>query len=587
MNLYLKLNKILGKKFYYTLIISFFLFLISILEIISVGLFIPLFGFLLDDNKSSIFSGTISLISNFFNYFGFYTQQSQIIITLFLIFTSIALKNFFSYLIVNYINNYLVNLFRHLSTSFLKGYINLPYNFFLKTNSSKIIQNINIDTSNFVFVLIKSSLILISDIFLLIGFSIILAYVSFEIFLIVIIIFFIFIFIFLLIQNKRIKDTSLRVHTLEVSRINLIQQIFRSIRDFKLSSFQKEFLAHFDNVALNLSYLNKKYLNYLAMPKFILETFIVLIFVFIFLSLSIFLKKSNSEIITIIGVYTLCFFKLMPIVNSFIKNSQELRFFSESANQLLIIQKEIKSNLHNNTINYINDAQLKKNKSFNFSKITFDNVKFSYQDKNIIFNNLNFQLNAGEKIGILGKTGSGKTTFVDLLVGLLNPQLGSVKFDKFDIKYHFERIKGIIGYVTQNVFLSDTTLLNNIAFGVKQNKIDLKKINDLIEALDLSDFVNSQENKLYSNVGEGGAKLSGGQRQRLGIARALYHNPKLVIFDEATSALDIKTEEIIMKNLNNSFFKNITLVIISHRPKTLRYCDKLFSLKNFKLTGHF
>jgi ABC-type multidrug transport system fused ATPase/permease subunit len=587
MNLFLKLKKILGNKFYNTLVISFFLFLISILEIISIGLFIPLFGFLLDDNKLSFFNGITFLPFNFFNYFASFTQQNQILITLFLIFTFISLKNFSSYLIVNYINNYLVNLFRHLSTSFLKSYTNLPYTFFLKTNSSKIIQNINVDTANFVFVLIKSSLILISDIFLIIGFSIILAYVSFEIFLITIITLFIFIFIFFTIQNKKIKDTSLRVHILEVSRINLIQQIFRSIRDFKLSSFQKEFLDHFDSVALNLSNLNRKYLNYLAIPKFILETFVVLIFVFIFLSLSFYFKKSNSEIITIIGIYALCFFRLMPVVSSILRNAQELRFFSESVNQLLIIKKEIKNNLDNNQINYIIKSPLKKNKSFNFRKINFDNVKFSYQDKNIIFNNLNFELKAGEKIGILGRTGSGKTTFVDLLVGLLNPQSGSVKFDKFDIKYHFERIKGIIGYVTQNVLLTDTTILSNIAFGVKQNKIDLKKINNLIEALDLSDFVNSQEKKLYTIVGEGGTKLSGGQRQRLGIARALYHNPKLVIFDEATSALDIKTEEIIMKNLKNSFFKNITLVLISHRPKTLRYCDKLFTLKNFKLIKHF
>jgi ABC-type bacteriocin/lantibiotic exporter with double-glycine peptidase domain len=105
--------------------------------------------------------------------------------------------------------------------------------------------------------------------------------------------------------------------------------------------------------------------------------------------------------------------------------------------------------------------------------------------------------------------------------------------------------------------------------------------------LNLSDFINSQEKKLYTLVGEGGAKLSGGQRQRLGIARALYRNPRLVIFDEATSALDSKTEETIMKNLNNIYFKNTTLVMISHRAQTLKYCDKLFSLKNFKLIKHF
>jgi ABC-type multidrug transport system fused ATPase/permease subunit len=396
----------------------------------------------------------------------------------------------------------------------------------------------------------------------------------------------IFIFFYLLIQNKNIKNTSSRIHTLEVYKISLIQQIFRSIRDFKLSVFQKDFIKVFDKISLNLSSFNRKYLNFLAIPKLILETFVVLIFVIIFLFL-LYLEKSKSEILTIMGIYTLCFFRLMPIVSSFLRNSQDLKFFSVSINQLLIIQTEIKNNLNINVINNHSKIKLKKNKFINFSKIIFKNVNFSYDDKNVIFKNLNFEIKIGEKIGILGKSGTGKTTFVDLLVGLLNPQSGTVNYDKADIKYNFNSIRGNIGYVTQNVFLSENTIVDNIAFGEKKNKINFSKINNLVKALDLSDFINSQEKKLYTLVGEGGAKLSGGQRQRLGIARALYRNPRLVIFDEATSALDSKTEETIMKNLNSIYFKNTTLVMISHRAQTLKYCDKLFSLKNFKLIKHF
>jgi ABC-type bacteriocin/lantibiotic exporter with double-glycine peptidase domain len=550
------------------------------LEIVGIGLFIPLLGFLLDDNKVTFYSQFIYSISNYLNF------SNPLVMILTLIFFFIVLKNIILYLITSYINGFLVNLFRFLSTKFLKSYINLPYSFFLNNSTSKIIQNININTTNFVFILMKSSLILISDIFLLFGFSIVLAFISPEVFIMTFLLLLIFIFFYLLIQNKNIKNTSSRIHTLEVYKISLIQQIFRSIRDFKLSVFQKDFIKVFDKISLNLSSFNRKYLNFLAIPKLILETFVVLIFVIIFLFL-LYLEKSKSEILTIMGIYTLCFFRLMPIVSSFLRNSQDLKFFSESINQLLIIQTEIKNNLNINVINNHSKIKLKKNKFMNFSKIIFKNVNFSYDDKNVIFKNLNFEIKIGEKIGILGKSGTGKTTFVDLLVGLLNPQSGTVNYDKADIKYNFNSIRGNIGYVTQNVFLSENTIVDNIAFGEKKNKINFSKINNLVKALDLSDFINSQEKKLYTLVGEGGAKLSGGQRQRLGIARALYRNPRLVIFDEATSALDSKTEETIMKNLNSIYFKNTTLVMISHRAQTLKYCDKLFSLKNFKLIKHF
>lgn len=576
MKLYLNLKKILGSRIYNTFFISLFLFFSSILEIIGIGLFIPLLGFLLEDNKINFYSKFIFSISSNLNFL------NPIIIVLLLISFFLVLKNFSLYLISKYINSFLVNLRRSLSTVLFKSYINLPYSYFLNNSTSKIIQNINTHTSNFVFILIKSYLMLISDLFLLFGFSIILLFISPEVFLITFFLLLIFVSFFLLIVNKNIRNMSRKINTLEVYKITLIQQIFRSIRDFKLSIFQKDFIKIFDQASFNLSLLNKKYLNISVIPKLVLETFIVLIFVIIFFYL-LYLEKSKNEIITIIGVYSLCFFRLMPIISSLIRNIQDLKFYSEAMYQLLIIQSEVKNNENINIINKQSKFNLKKNKFRKFDKITFKNVNFGYDDSNVIFKNLNLEIRAGEKIGILGKTGSGKTTFVDLLVGLLNPQSGTINYDKIDVRSNFDSIKKYIGYVTQSVLLSESTILDNIAFGERKNKINLRKINNLIQALDLSEFINSQEKKLHTVVGEGGVKLSGGQRQRLGIARSLYRNPRLVIFDEATSALDSKTEEIIMQNLNTNYFKDITLIMISHRIKTLKYCDKIFSLQNHKI----
>ena len=241
-------------------------------------------------------------------------------------------------------------------------------------------------------------------------------------------------------------------------------------------------------------------------------------------------------------------------------------------------------NMLNNELNYEDEISsskiLSNNEEVNFkSKIEFDNLTFSYNLKNVIFENFSEIIKKNEITGISGKSGAGKSTLVDLLTGLLRPTKGKIIIDnKFELgNSSIKSWQKRIGYVSQSVFLLDATIRENIAFGVDKNKINENKIIDALNDAEIYNFVLNLDNKLDTVVGERGVKLSGGQIQRIGIARELYRNPELIIFDESTSALDEKTENQIIECIKKLKGK-ITTVIISHRDNMLKICDKIIRI---------
>ena len=185
-------------------------------------------------------------------------------------------------------------------------------------------------------------------------------------------------------------------------------------------------------------------------------------------------------------------------------------------------------------------------------------------------------------MGLIGSSGAGKSTFVDLILGLLEPSQGEILADEFPIKNNLRSWQNSIGYVPQNIYLTDDKLLKNIAFGIDEVDISMKKVEKAIEQSNLKVFVESLENGLETFVGEGGVRLSGGQRQRIGIARAFYNDPSILVLDEATSALDHKTEEKIIDEVNK-VKGNKTVLIISHRLNSLKHCDEIFEINNSSL----
>ncbi len=227
---------------------------------------------------------------------------------------------------------------------------------------------------------------------------------------------------------------------------------------------------------------------------------------------------------------------------------------------------------------YLNDA---KDEIPEFNKsISFDNISYRYSpDSKLVLNNLSFEINKGEIVGFIGTSGSGKSTIFNIILRLLAENSGRFLVDGKPLAAnHIAGWRHLIGYVRQDYYLLDTSLAQNIAFGVGQKKIDYEKLNDCINRASLTDFINSLPKGIESNIGEHGGKLSGGQKQRIAIARALYHDSEIILFDEATSALDSKTENEIIETINNLFGEKKTVLMIAHRYTTLKKCSRIYEV---------
>ena len=269
-----------------------------------------------------------------------------------------------------------------------------------------------------------------------------------------------------------------------------------------------------------------------------------------------------------------------------------------SINKLIVsyvnitINKRATDVLHKELIQNDNKVELSlknnNSKEIKFkNEIIIDNLSFKYSLNNEpVLNKINLNIQKGEIFGIIGQTGSGKSTLIDLLIGLLDPTNGKILVDGIDIKENklnwFEKI----GYVPQNMYLNDDSIKKNIAFTYDENKIDNEKVIDSAKKAKITDLIDNREDKLEARVGERGNLLSGGQKQRLGLARALYQNTsELLVLDEFTSALDKETEEEIMQEIIN-FRKNKTIIMSTHKQNLLNYCDKIYDIEKNKLINN-
>ena len=249
---------------------------------------------------------------------------------------------------------------------------------------------------------------------------------------------------------------------------------------------------------------------------------------------------------------------------------QSVRFAKESQN---IVYKELIST------DKIKNTDYKIKEIIFSNEIKIDNIKFKYPNKDYIINALNFNIKKGSFVGIKGKSGVGKTTLLDLLMGLIEPSSGSIIVDNYNISKDLNSWRNKCGYVPQNISLLNDSISGNIAFGVEEAKVDKEKIKNCIKISGLSDFIESLDKKENTFIGENGLAISGGQRQRLAIARALYRSPDIIFFDEATSALDQTTEAELMKSIG--FLKGkITIIFISHNETIYNYCDDIINLDN-------
>ncbi len=540
----------------------------SFVEMLGISLIYPIINVLLIDN----FVDPI-LRYDFFSLFSNKSKKEIFEVLLFLLILSTFFKVIFQILLTTVTAKFIAFQEANISISLLKKYLEFPYIFFLKKNSSTIINELTQLTTRFVVQILNPLILLISDATLLLIVSFLLIFIDYKVFIGITIFLLLFSFFYLSIIKKKIFKWGKNINNYDEQKINIIQQIFLSLRNFKLSNNQSVFFSSYSNYSIKRGKILENYKILVDIPKLLLELIGVVLFA-IFL---IYLNSKNissAEILSYIGIYTACFFRLMPVVNRMLFHLQEVRYGKNTLDRLL----DIKNNFN------IDKKEITISQNINYDtvkieNIFFNNVSFGYTPDKLILKNINLKISKGEKIGIVGKTGSGKTTFIDILCGLINPTAGEVMYNQKNIYSNLEVFRGSIGYVPQTVFLNDDSILRNIAFGLDYEKININKVNEVINYLDMRDFVEQLPKKLNTLIGQNGVRLSGGQRQRIGIARALYHQPNVLILDEATNALDLETENIIFENLN-FFFKEMTVFIITHKLDTLKYCAKTLQVHN-------
>ena len=450
--------------------------------------------------------------------------------------------------------------------------LNQPYSRHIEINSSQIISSIVTQTDVTVSV-IKTIILFITSIIISIGliYSLFIVnwFLSISISLILISLYLILGVYF----KTRLKKVGQSRAILINQQTKSLQEGLGSIKDIILDNSQEFYSKLFNKIDKPIRFLAAKSEFIAGSPRYLFEVISLFIIILIAYIYKIFIDF-DANIIPLLGTMALGIQRLLPS-------------FQQAYNSWVIITTSTNS-VHNLLKLLDQDPYLEKKNSKDFlfkNKIRLKNISFSYkQNSRKIIKNFNLEIFKGDRIGIIGPSGEGKSTLADLLMGLLKPTEGSIEIDGIDLhknnKYFKKDWYKNISHVPQDIFLIDSSIAENIAFGVPHEKIDKKKLMLVIHLSRLSNFIKNIDDAFLTNVGERGLKLSGGQRQRIGIARALYKGGSILILDEATSALDQETESSIMETIDN-LNSSITVIVITHRLSTLKKCNRKIDLGKF------
>lgn len=358
-----------------------------------------------------------------------------------------------------------------------------------------------------------------------------------------------------------------------------ISQTVQGIKEVKVSGKEQYFVSEYQKCGKGYVDAVRRYSLYNNIPKLLIETVCVATMMG-YMIVQVLSGASSEELMGVMSTLAAASLVLLPCVNRINNQINSIAYFEPffmgvSDN----LQDEINGEKVDMSFATDEDEKLPVTKAIELKEITY-----AYPNtEKLIFDRANLTIPVGYSVGIVGTSGAGKSTVVDILLGLLETRTGTVYADGVDVKEHYRKWIKNIGYIPQMIFMLDDTIRKNVAFGVPEDKIDEKRLWEVLKEAQLDEFVKTLPEGLETGIGERGIRLSGGQRQRIGIARALYNNPEVMILDEATSALDNDTEAAIMESINRLHGKK-TLIIIAHRLQTIEKCDIVYRVENGKVT---
>tara|TARA_A100001015_G_scaffold313648_1_gene421357 strand:+ start:1149 stop:2855 length:1707 start_codon:yes stop_codon:yes gene_type:complete len=538
--------------------------IVLLLEIISISTIFPFIYSLIDNN----FLEKYKYVNQIYDLFGLKNSYFSIFI-LFVLFIIILIKNIFLAFFYWEESKFMYQTQEKISKRLFSNLINKDYAFHLKNNSADLITRIRTDSvvireSIYALFNLIQSIIFISGIMV---FLIILEPLGFSITLVN---FLILGSLFYKFTSKKTSEIGRIRQEQEIARTKKLQESFSGIKEIKTFLLKNLFIKDYANIANTVakSYAIRGLIN--KLPKVFLETLVLV--VIIILTLILFEGTSDKpKVFALLSVFAIAAIKIIPHVYSVLN---ALNIFKFSSKPIHYYKQNLIEKEKNIPLAEVSNLKFK-------DKIVFKNVYFKYPEKNDnALENLNFEINKGDKIFLKGSTGAGKSTLIDLILGLQNVTSGEIIIDNENIKNLSNKWLSNVSYVPQSIYLFDDTVKNNITLGEDDNDFNESRFFECLRAAELSDFVNSLPNNENSMIGEVGSKISGGQKQRIGIARALYKKSEIMILDEATNALDKTTESKVFKNLGKQVDK--TFLIIHHEGASKSFDAQILEIKDKK-----
>lgn len=566
MNLFIKIIKISNQKERkFLIILAIFLSLVAIFEAFAVFSIVPFLTLIANKGMAQ---------DNRYLFLVEYLRISFNIEDILLVAGGFALIALVFSAVLKSVSLFLINRFIELTASsigvrVLNFYLDRSYEYFIYKNGGSLAKTILSDIDQYSMLVLRSIVYLLAYGLIIISISIFILYLNpilaIYLFLVLGITYFL---LYLFFRRRILLLGEIRKVGNEL-RYRLSKEIFSGIKEVIAFAAQKKYTSEFAYSSRKYALAQADYQTIYTVPNFIVEILIFLsvtsVVMFYKLGLQVEFGLSDIDVVPLLGLYAFAAYKLKPAAQAVFQNYSNLRFSAHLVDNIYSLLKN----------NPQSSIELRKEqhciKNLKFDSLEFDSVTFRYLGaKNPTIKNLSFKINAGETFAIVGPTGAGKSTLIDLMCGLLKPTSGVIKLNGQIICDSDVNVLGdVFGYVPQNVFLADATLAENIAFGIDKNNIDISKVINSARLAQISDFIEINLPQKYETfIGDNGVQLSGGQRQRIALARALYREPLVLLIDEGTASLDVVTERAVVSAIE-SLSDKVTIITVAHRLNTI------------------
>lgn len=534
------------------------------LEVVGIALLVPLINLLTSDQTFP----QNSILDPVFKLFNASAKTNMLIVGFLVISAMILFKNLYSLVVTNYQQRFVSRVWRNLQSNLFDGYISSSYRFHLNTNSSNLLRNLTTEIEQVTEKVLLPMVSMFIEIFIVVGIASLLFYRE-PIVSLALVAFFAFCgFVYTKFVSPTLIKYGEQKIRLRSEFLKSISETLGGIKQIKVLGREKYFHDKFATTSHEIAAVNTISGTLQSIPPLLVELWGVLGLTIV-ITVMLLRNLDQELILSTLALFVGASYRFVPGLNRILSAISSLKHAAPSIDIVYseVIRKTVPIE-HQKEVLHFNES------------LEFKNVSFSYDIENSnIVSNISLTIYAGETIGIIGQSGAGKSTLVDLLLGLLKPTTGQIQVDGKIVDLEKSTWRSNAGYVPQQIYLIDDSIQANIAFGVHEGDISREQLMQSIALTGLDKLIDSLPLGISTSTGERGMRISGGQRQRIGIARALYHQPSILILDEATSALDIESEEELIREIDN-LHRKLTIVIISHRMSTLAGCDRIFRLDN-------